>query len=61
MMAANQVDYICVDGEVVSRNTTHVNVDISVKDIPARAFIRHPNIVEFECHVGVETIKTLAF
>jgi hypothetical protein len=47
--------------DVVPRNATHVRVDESVKVIPFRAFHEHPNLVEFECHDGVDTIEGDAF
>jgi hypothetical protein len=47
--------------DVVPRNATHVRVDKSVKVIQSRAFYCHPNLVEFECHDGVDTIEGDAF
>jgi hypothetical protein len=49
------------DGEVVPRDATHITIDKSVKVIPRDAFLQHPNIEEFECHDGVETIKHAVF
>ena len=45
------------DGEVVPADATHVTVHESVKVIPSRAFLRHRNILEFECHDGVEKVE----
>ena len=42
---------------LVPRNATHIRVHESVNVIPRAAFYRHPNLVEFECHVGVEKIE----
>jgi hypothetical protein len=65
MMAANnhQVDYIYMgeDGEVVPEDATHVTVDKSANVIPERAFRGHRNILEFECHDGVEKVEVEAF
>jgi len=47
--------------DVVPRNATHVRVHKSVKVIPSRAFFRHPHLVEFLSHDGVETIEGGAF
>ena len=47
--------------DVVPRNATHILVHKSVKVIPSRAFYEHPNLVEFECHDGVETMGKDAF
>jgi hypothetical protein len=56
------INYIYMGGQdVVPRNATHIRVDKSVKVIPFRAFFRHPNLVEFECHDGVDTIEGEAF
>jgi hypothetical protein len=49
------------DGEVVPADATHVTVHESVKVIPARAFYYHQNILEFECHDGVEKVEGRAF
>jgi hypothetical protein len=49
------------DGEVVPADATHVTVHQSVKVIPARAFYWHQNILEFECHDGVEKVEEEAF
>jgi hypothetical protein len=67
-MMAEQADdqeiiyHIYMGGQdVVPRNATHVRVDKSVKVIQSRAFYEHPNLVEFECHDGVDTIEGYAF
>ena len=49
------------DGEVVPEDATHVTVDKSVTVIPERAFYFHQNILEFECHDGVEKVEEMAF
>jgi hypothetical protein len=63
MAANNQTLYIYrgEEGEDVPRNATHVLVDLSVTVILRYAFRGHPNLVEFECHGGVETIGEDAF
>jgi hypothetical protein len=53
--------YMGGDRDVVPRNATHVHVHESVKVIPFRAFSGHRNLVEFECHDGVDTIEGFAF
>jgi len=56
------INYIYMGGQdVVPRNATHIRVDESVKVIPFRAFYEHPNLVELECHDGVDTIEEEAF
>ena len=50
-----------VDVEVVPADATHVTVHESVKVIPSRTFDRHRNILEFECHDGVEKVEEDAF
>ena len=48
-------------GEEIARHITHVLIDKALKFVPARAFLRHPNIVEVVCHDGVKKIEEFAF
>ncbi len=65
MMAeqADQEIYIYKGGrkEFVPRSATHIRVHDSVKVILEDAFYGHRNVVEFECHDGVERIMGYAF
>jgi hypothetical protein len=60
---ADQEIYIYIGGGegTVPRYVIRVRVHESIKAIPFRAFYEHPNVVEFECHGGVETIGEDAF
>ena len=58
-MADNIIRFTYTGVEIIPREATHIFVDAAF--IPARAFLRHPNIVEVICHDGVETIEVEAF
>jgi len=47
--------------DVVPRNVTRVRVHESIRVIPEGAFYKYPNLVEFECHNGVDRIEKDAF
>ena len=47
------------EGEIIPREATHIFVLARI--VLARAFQRHPNIVEIICHEGVEKIEHWAF
>ena len=60
-MMATEYTFTGRDGEAIPRHITHVLIDKALKFVPARAFQRHPNIVEVICHDGVEKIEEWAF
>jgi hypothetical protein len=65
-MMAEQVDqeiyiYMGAGEGTVPPGVTHIRVDKSIRVIPEEAFYEHPNLVEFECHGGVERIGGHAF
>ena len=49
------------DGERVPWHVTHVLIAKALKFVPARAFMRHPNIQEVICHDGLVKIGKYAF
>ncbi len=49
------------EGEHIPDEATHIIVGEDVTFVRARAFVRHPNIVEIICHEGVEKIGASAF
>ena len=64
----HHLSYIYQGGEQQQRpiidlplTATHISVDASTKVISARAFFRHPHIIELICHNGVELIEEEAF
>ena len=61
MMAPEYYVFTGRVGEVISRHVTHVLIAEALKFVPARAFMRHPNIQEVICHDGVEKIEEAAF
>eukprot|EP00984_Skeletonema_dohrnii_P018931 scaffold8973_cov75-Skeletonema_dohrnii-CCMP3373.AAC.3 len=59
-MAAEEEYYIFTGG-AVPRHVTRVCIDESITVIPARAFYRHQNITELNCHIGVKKVEEYAF
>ena len=53
--------YTGANGEVIDEEATHITVDKDCTVVRARAFLRHPNIVELICHDDVEMIEQEAF
>ena len=49
------------ESEIIPREATHITVAEDCTFVRARAFHRHPNIVEVICHARVKKIERSAF
>ena len=49
------------EGEIIPREATHITIAEDCSFVRARAFFRHPNIVEVICHEDVVKIERAAF